>query len=140
MYCISGEKYEIPRWRMHDTDIPYWRMCDHSWRRMIHGTVTHVVGGLTVNSEPPPLPPFLPFACLYLRDIRQKRIPCLFMPRHENHDLKGTYKNREGKKIRTGGSLLHVSATLFDMQPYQDSDPRAYLCGYSERGLKRSHE
>lgn len=51
---LYSEKYEISRQRMHDTDIPYWGMCDHSWRRMIHGTVTHVVGGLTVNSEPPP--------------------------------------------------------------------------------------
>lgn len=58
------------------------------------------------------------------------------MPRHENHDLKGTYKNREGKEIRTGFSYTYP--TLFDMQPYQDSDPRAYLRGYSERRLKRS--
>jgi len=48
------------------------------------------------------------------------------------------YKNREGKEIRTG-VLLHVSATLFDMQLYQNSDPRVYLREYSERKLKRSY-
>jgi len=42
------------------------------------------------------------------------------------------YKNREGKEIRMG-VLLHVSATLFDMQLHQNSDPRVYLHEYSER-------
>jgi len=50
------------------------------------------------------------------------------------------YKNREGKEIRTG-VLLHISATLFDMQLYQNSDPRVYsVREYSERRFKRSHD
>lgn len=105
---IYLEKYEIPC-QEERMIIPYWGMCDHSWRRMIHGTVTHVVGGLTVNSEPLPSPSRAFISKIYAGN----RIPCLFMPRQENHDGKGTYKNRgRVKRYVRGFSYTSICDSL----------------------------